>query len=732
MYNIIQLNDKDLSELQVIAKELGIKKTDSLKKEDLVYKILDEQAIAGATKKVAADKLKEERKEEQKKKRSRIAPAKKDNKVVSATKEGEAEKAKEAAPAKPQQPSKKEESANKEKETPAVEVKAENTAAPKRKVGRPRKNADAAEQKEVESVKTATPATPKVTEDKVVTEKAPEVIEKAVPAQAPEKKTKANKPAEEKKVVVKPQPQKKAEPVIDEESNILSGADDDAFIPIEDLPSEKIELPTELFGKFEATKTEPAQTATEQQAPQPQQQAHQQQQQQRPRIVRPRDNNNGNNNASNNNNNANNNNNNNFQRNNNQNQNQQRVPMPRPAQPNNANENLPVPQQQQERKVIEHEKPYEFDDILNGVGVLEIMQDGYGFLRSSDYNYLSSPDDIYVSQSQIKLFGLKTGDVVEGVIRPPKEGEKYFPLVKVSKINGRDAAFVRDRVPFEHLTPLFPDEKFKLCKGGYSDSMSARVVDLFAPIGKGQRALIVAQPKTGKTILMKDIANAIAANHPEVYMIMLLIDERPEEVTDMARSVNAEVIASTFDEPAERHVKIAGIVLEKAKRLVECGHDVVIFLDSITRLARAYNTVSPASGKVLSGGVDANALHKPKRFFGAARNIENGGSLTIIATALIDTGSKMDEVIFEEFKGTGNMELQLDRNLSNKRIFPAVNITASSTRRDDLLLDKTTLDRMWILRKYLADMNPIEAMDFVKDRLEKTRDNDEFLMSMNS
>ena len=732
MYNIIQLNDKDLSELQVIAKELGIKKTDSLKKEDLVYKILDEQAIAGATKKVAADKLKEERKEEQKKKRSRVAPAKKDNKVVSATKEGEAEKAKEAAPAKPQQPSKKEESANKEKETPAVEVKAENTAAPKRKVGRPRKNADAAEQKEVESVKTATPATPKVTEDKVVTEKAPEVIEKAVPAQAPEKKTKANKPAEEKKVVVKPQPQKKAEPVIDEESNILSGADDDDFIPIEDLPSEKIELPTELFGKFEATKTEPAQTATEQQAPQPQQQAHQQQQQQRPRIVRPRDNNNGNNNASNSNNNANNNNNNNFQRNNNQNQNQQRVPMPRPAEPNNANENLPVPQQQQERKVIEREKPYEFDDILNGVGVLEIMQDGYGFLRSSDYNYLSSPDDIYVSQSQIKLFGLKTGDVVEGVIRPPKEGEKYFPLVKVSKINGRDAAFVRDRVPFEHLTPLFPDEKFKLCKGGYSDSMSARVVDLFAPIGKGQRALIVAQPKTGKTILMKDIANAIAANHPEVYMIMLLIDERPEEVTDMARSVNAEVIASTFDEPAERHVKIAGIVLEKAKRLVECGHDVVIFLDSITRLARAYNTVSPASGKVLSGGVDANALHKPKRFFGAARNIENGGSLTIIATALIDTGSKMDEVIFEEFKGTGNMELQLDRNLSNKRIFPAVNITASSTRRDDLLLDKTTLDRMWILRKYLADMNPIEAMDFVKDRLEKTRDNDEFLMSMNS
>ena len=730
MYNIIQLNDKDLSELQVIAKELGIKKTDSLKKEDLVYKILDEQAIAGATKKVAADKLKEERKEEQKKKRSRVAPAKKDNKVVSATKEGEAEKAKEAAPAKPQQPSKKEESANKEKETPAVEVKAENTAAPKRKVGRPRKNADAAEQKEVESVKTATPATPKVTEDKVVTEKAPEVIEKAVPAQAPEKKTKANKPAEEKKVVVKPQPQKKAEPVIDEESNILSGADDDDFIPIEDLPSEKIELPTELFGKFEATKTEPAQTATEQQAPQPQQQAHQQQQQQRPRIVRPRDNNNGNNNASNNNNNANNNNNNNFQRNNNQNQNQQRVPMPRPAQPNNANENLPVPQQQQERKVIEREKPYEFDDILNGVGVLEIMQDGYGFLRSSDYNYLSSPDDIYVSQSQIKLFGLKTGDVVEGVIRPPKEGEKYFPLVKVSKINGRDAAFVRDRVPFEHLTPLFPDEKFKLCKGGYSDSMSARVVDLFAPIGKGQRALIVAQPKTGKTILMKDIANAIAANHPEVYMIMLLIDERPEEVTDMARSVNAEVIASTFDEPAERHVKIAGIVLEKAKRLVECGHDVVIFLDSITRLARAYNTVSPASGKVLSGGVDANALHKPKRFFGAARNIENGGSLTIIATALIDTGSKMDEVIYEEFKGTGNMELHLSRKIAEKRVFPAIDYNRSGTRKEELLTTQEELQKMWILRKIIHPMGEIDAMEFLINKLAMTKTNDDFFEMM--
>ena len=722
MYNIIQLNDKNLSELQVIAKELGIKKADSFKKEELVYKILDEQAIAGATKKVAAEKLKEERKGD-KNKRSRTAAPKKEEKVAPAAKNAEVTKNKENAPAAKPQQQPKEEAANKAKEAPVAEPKAEK-AAPKRKVGRPRKDANIAEKAENKEVENAKPIV-KPTEEKAVAEKtvvAP-AAEKATPTQETEKKVKENKPAvAEKPVIAKPQ--KKSAPVIDEESTILSSEDDDDFIPIEDLPSEKIELPTELFGKFEATKAETAQAAPEQ-APQPQQQQHSQPQQ-RQRIVRPRDNNN---NAGNNNVNANNNNN--FQRNNNNNQ---RPPMQqRPAQQqNNVAENLPAVQQQPERQVIERATPYEFDDLLRGVGVLEIMQDGYGFLRSSDYNYLSSPDDIYVSQSQIKLFGLKTGDVVEGIIRPPKEGEKYFPLVKVSKINGRDAAFVRDRVPFEHLTPLFPDEKFRLCKGGYSDSMSARVVDLFAPIGKGQRALIVAQPKTGKTILMKDIANAIAANHPEVYMIMLLIDERPEEVTDMARSVNAEVIASTFDEPAERHVKIAGIVLEKAKRLVECGHDVVIFLDSITRLARAYNTVSPASGKVLSGGVDANALHKPKRFFGAARNIENGGSLTIIATALIDTGSKMDEVIFEEFKGTGNMELQLDRNLSNKRIFPAVNITASSTRRDDLLLDKTTLDRMWILRKYLADMNPIEAMDFVKDRLEKTRDNDEFLMSMNS
>ena len=377
------------------------------------------------------------------------------------------------------------------------------------------------------------------------------------------------------------------------------------------------------------------------------------------------------------------------------------------------------------------EQEYDFTDIIEGNGVLEIITDGYGFLRSSDYNYLSSPDDIYVSPQQIKKYGLKTGDVVDCFVRPPHDNEKYFALSTVNKINGRNPQEVRDRVSFEHLTPLFPEEKFNLCGDRATTNPSTRIVDLFSPIGKGQRALIVAQPKTGKTILMKDIANAIAANHPEAYLMMLLIDERPEEVTDMSRTVNAEVIASTFDEPADRHVKIAGIVLEKAKRMVECGHDVVIFLDSITRLARAYNTVSPASGKVLTGGVDANALQKPKRFFGAARNIENGGSLTIIATALIDTGSKMDEVIFEEFKGTGNMELQLDRMLSNKRIFPAVNLIQSSTRRDDLLHDDTTLKRMWIMRNFLSEMNPIEAMNTVRDRLVKTRSNEEFLLSMN-
>ncbi len=389
------------------------------------------------------------------------------------------------------------------------------------------------------------------------------------------------------------------------------------------------------------------------------------------------------------------------------------------------------PQRDDNRSAKDDEEKYSLVGIVAAEGVLEVMPDGYGFLRSSDYNYLPSPDDIYVSQSQVKLFGLKTGDTVLGTIRPPREGEKFFPLVKVESINGRAPSYIRDRVPFQYLTPLFPDEKFKLT-GHAQETLSTRVMDLFAPIGKGQRGMIVAQPKTGKTMLLKDVANAIAANHPETYLIVLLIDERPEEVTDMARSVNAEVIASTFDEPADRHVKVANMVLEKAKRMVECGHDVCILLDSITRLARAYNTVSPASGKVLSGGVDANALHKPKRFFGSARKIENGGSLSILATALTDTGSKMDEVIFEEFKGTGNMELQLDRKISNRRIYPAIDITSSGTRREDLLMDKDVLQRIWLIRKFIADMNPVEAMEFLKDRMSNTMSNEEFLVTMNS
>lgn len=419
------------------------------------------------------------------------------------------------------------------------------------------------------------------------------------------------------------------------------------------------------------------------------------------------------------------------QNNPNQNPNQQnRNPNQNPNQNrgnNNPNQNRNPNQQKEEVK----DDMYDLVGIVTAEGVLEIIQDGFGFLRSSDYNYLASPDDVYVSQSQVKLFGLKTGDTVKGTIRPPKEGEKYFPLVKVESINGRHPSYIRDRVPFQYLTPLFPDEKFKLT-GHAQETMSTRVMDLFAPIGKGQRGMIVAQPKTGKTMLLKDVANAIAANHPETYLIVLLIDERPEEVTDMARSVKAEVIASTFDEPADRHVKVANMVLEKAKRMVECGHDVCILLDSITRLARAYNTVSPASGKVLSGGVDANALHKPKRFFGSARKIENGGSLSIIATALTETGSKMDEVIFEEFKGTGNMELQLDRKISNRRIYPAIDITASGTRREDLLVSKEVLQRVWLIRKFIADMNPVEAMEFMKERMEHTKSNEEFLVSMNS
>ena len=415
------------------------------------------------------------------------------------------------------------------------------------------------------------------------------------------------------------------------------------------------------------------------------------------------------------------------------NPNQKQNPNQNPNQRKNNNPNQKQkgePNHNKDKRNRYREPDYEFEGIIDSEGVLDIMTEGYGFLRSSDYHYLSSPDDVYVSQSQIRLFGLKTGDTVLGTVRPPKEGEKYFPLIKVNKINGLDPKVVRDRVSFEHLTPLFPQEKFKLAEK--QSTISTRIIDLFSPIGKGQRGMIVSQPKTGKTMLLKDIANAIAANHPEVYQIILLIDERPEEVTDMQRNVKGEVVASTFDEPADRHVKVANIVLEKAKRLVECGHDVVILLDSITRLARAYNTVQPASGKILSGGVDANALHKPKRFFGAARNIEKGGSLSIIATALTETGSKMDEVIFEEFKGTGNMELQLDRKISNRRIFPAIDLISSSTRRDDILLDENTVKRMWIMRKYLADMNPVEAMEFINDRFKRTKNNEEFLISMNT
>ena len=678
MYNIIQLREKELNELQEIAKELGITPKGSIEKDELVYKILDEQAIAGAAQKAT---------EKTPKKRSRVTVKQGAGRVYTASKD-KAEKIEEPqkvvtpAPTEPVQEEAIAEAVVTETPEPTENAEVQEAPAPKkrgRKPGsknKPKVSAEE-EQKEVEATPTETvpETTDTLTETPADEEAVPEAKEENEPVAITEEET--DKP--EEAISKEYETEEPAEAPAKEEEPVKrkSSVNDDLpefllqnpyatedFIPIEDLPSEgNLEIPEELFGKFESTKIE---------APiQPQQQSQQ------------------------------------FD-----------------DYPDYFDTQLPP-------APVRVEKNYDFEGILDGTGVLEIMSDGYGFLRSADYNYLSSPDDIYVSQAQIKLYGLKTGDVVEGPIRPPKEGEKYFPLVKATKINGKNPAVVRDRVPFEHLTPLFPDEKFKLCTGR-GDNLSARVVDMFAPIGKGQRALIVAQPKTGKTILMKDIANAIAANHPEAYMIMLLIDERPEEVTDMARSVNAEVIASTFDEPAERHVKIAGIVLEKAKRMVECGHDVVIFLDSITRLARAYNTVSPASGKVLSGGVDANALHKPKRFFGAARNIEGGGSLTIIATALIDTGSKMDEVIFEEFKGTGNMELQLDRNLSNKRIFPAVNIVASSTRRDDLLHDKMTLDRMWILRKYLADMNPIEAMDFVKGRLEQTRDNEEFLMSMNS
>lgn len=698
MYNILELSAKTLDQLKAIATEMGIEKIDSTEKEDLVYKILDQQAIDMASKAAASPSAPKKR-----------GPKPKKNKEKSAS-----ENSKEAE--------------NKSNAEPKAAAPADSDDAnePKKR-GRKKKNdtkgnnaddkvAEPAEMPEVKEIsaiieETGLASHPALKEpvaelfenlkESTATSSEQKPDAESTELQAQPNQPMGGQPKQRKRI------QKKAIPVLESANE---SQPQQPALPLTQQPA------PQTTAESKPAETQPQQPAQPQQfQPQPAQQSAQPHQQQQlpplqpstlqtffphsekqrfvPRGQRtfvPQNRNNANN-----------------QNNNGQNQSQQPVPEPKPV-----------------------EKAYDFDGILTGVGVLEMMPDGYGFLRSSDYNYLTSSDDVYVSQSQIKLFGLKTGDVVEGPIRPPKEGEKYFPLVKVEKINGRTPEYVRDRVPFDHLTPLFPDEKFDLTSGKYCN-LSTRVVDMFSPIGKGQRGLIVAPPKTGKTVLLKDIANAISENHPEVYMIILLIDERPEEVTDMARSVKAEVISSTFDEPAERHVKVASIVLEKAKRMVECGHDVVILLDSITRLARAYNTVSPASGKVLSGGVDANALHKPKRFFGAARNIENGGSLTIIATALTETGSKMDEVIFEEFKGTGNMELQLDRKLSNKRIFPAVDITASSTRRDDLLLPKDTLNRMWILRRYLSDMNSIEAMEFMRDRMERTSSNEELLLSMN-
>ncbi len=608
IYNILELNEKLTTELRTLAKELGIKRPDAYKKDELIYKILDEQAIIEAKNK-NSESYKAESKQSDKKstenaaksKQSKAAPTPKATVVENKVEEIKEVKEPQEAPI-AQQPQ-------------ATAPNDDNIGKPKERIVH-RKNTESTNNNTNESTNT-----------------------KTIPQRPTQLVFKSSKPRTEPKEEVP------------------------AMAPLSPLEVDTDVAPVVV----ESPKMAPVNIST---------------------------------------------------------------PPPAPVASNPVANNSGNTNNQKQNNNQAQEKSFEFEGILSATGVLEIMQEGYGFLRSSDYNYMSSPDDIYISQSQIRLFGLKTGDIVEGPIRPPKEGEKFFPLVKVDKINGRSPEEVRDRVPFDHLKPLFPNEKFRLTSGR-NDNFSCRVVDLFSPIGKGQRGLIVAQPKTGKTSLLKDIANAIATNHPEVYMIVLLIDERPEEVTDMERSVNAEVIASTFDEPADRHVKIAEIVLNKAKRMVECGHDVVILLDSITRLARAYNTVQPASGKVLTGGVDANALHKPKRFFGAARNIENGGSLTIIATALTETGSKMDDVIFEEFKGTGNMELQLDRKLSNKRVFPAVDIISSSTRRDDLLLDPDTLNRMWVLRNFLSDMNSVEAMQFLDKRLKKTINNEEFLISMN-
>ncbi len=680
MYNIADLNAMDEIQLKNIAESMGIKKVDALQQEDLVYKILDQQAIdlAAASTVEKKRRVPKEPKQNSNKASEKTEPKKKKQRQV-ASESTVAEASADTVVA----------------EVPAEvkEVVAGMPEAPRRRRGRPSKEQKAAEaalavNENAPELPVPVAETTSILHDDVLAQPAREdddhrdVLTLTSPLPIGESVTADdNQPEETQDTVAE---EDKTEDAIEASADkprrdFRPGGNKDATFG-SFFRSDKKFVPRSQREKEEAAVAAAKAAAT---APiiirEPGQDSAPQQQQGKKN-----------------------------KRNRNNNNNAVQQPQPEPAMPQ-----------------------YNFDGLLVASGVLEVMPDGYGFLRSSDYNYLSSPDDVYVTQAQIKLHGLKTGDVVEGWIRPPKEGEKYFPLSDVKLVNGRSPEFIRDRVPFEHLTPLFPDEKFDLT-GGRTCNLSTRVVDMFSPIGKGQRGLIVAPPKTGKTILLKDIANAIAENHPDTYIIILLIDERPEEVTDMSRSVNAEVIASTFDEPADRHVKIAGIVLEKAKRMVECGHDVVILLDSITRLARAYNTVSPASGKILSGGVDANALQKPKRFFGAARNIENGGSLTIIATALTETSSKMDEVIFEEFKGTGNMELQLDRKLSNKRIFPAVDIMASSTRRDDLLLRPETLQRMWILRRYLSDRTSIEAMEFMRDQMEKTRDNDELLRSMNA
>ncbi len=635
MYDIITLNSKLVGELRQIAKDLGIPKTEKLVKRDLIYKILDQQALIP----VKEEPPREKRTYRQKRTEKQETPA-----VSKSAKEKTKDK----------EPEKK--TAEKEKNTPEPQA----TEPPKRRRGRPRKNQKAAEAKQ-ESV----PETPVETGKTEKTEEAPAVEKTGKEVQKKETAvaSKAESGQDSTKETAAEAAARHRSHLEAYEARMKQRRKRISKETPENLPEAAAEA-KEPVKEEKDKKPETAAAANEQ----------------------------------------------------------------KPAE---AKESTAVAEPQKPEPQKKEEPKFNLDGIINSEGVLEIMPDGYGFLRSSDYNYLNSPDDIYVSQSQIKLFGLKTGDTVLGTIRPPKEGEKYFPLIKVITINGRTPEEIRDRIPFDFLTPLFPQQKFKLT-GHPKETISTRIMDMFCPIGKGQRGLIVSQPKTGKTVLLKEVANAIAYNHPEVYLIILLIDERPEEVTDMARSVKAEVIASTFDEPAEKHVKIANLVLEKAKRMTESGHDVVILLDSITRLARAYNTVSPASGKVLSGGVEANALQKPKRFFGAARQIEDGGSLTILATALIDTGSKMDEVIFEEFKGTGNMELQLDRKLSNKRIFPAIDIVASSTRREDLLLDKEVLQRVWILRNHLSDMNPVEAMEFLKDRMKFTKTNEEFLLSMNS